>query len=133
MSVTGIEHMLVLTDDVERTRDFYSDVLGLAAGDRPALEFGGYWLYAGPTPVVHIADRRAYASHAAGLGMTVPERDPGVGPVDHIAFTATDYDAVIERLDRNGVASVKLSGPGRPRQVFIEDPNGVRIEINVRI
>ena len=65
--------------------------------------------------------------------MTVPERDPGVGPVDHIAFTATDYDAVIERLDRNGVASVKLSGPGGPRQVFIEDPNGVRIEINVRI
>ena len=61
MSVTGIEHMLVLTDDVERTRDFYSDVLGLEAGDRPALEFGGYWLYAGPTPVVHIADRRAYA------------------------------------------------------------------------
>ena len=133
MSVTGIEHMLVLTDDVERTRDFYSDVLGLEAGDRPALEFGGYWLYAGPTPVVHIADRRAYAAHAAGLGMTVPERDPGVGPVDHIAFAATDYDAVIERLDRNGVASVPTSGPGRPRQVFIEDPNGVRVEINVRI
>lgn len=133
MSVTGIEHMLVLTDDVERTRDFYSEVLGLEAGDRPALEFGGYWLYAGTTAVVHVADRRAYAAHAAGLGMTVPERDPGVGPVDHIAFTATDYDAVIERLDRHGVASVKLSGPGRPRQVFIEDPNGVRIEINVRI
>jgi catechol 2,3-dioxygenase-like lactoylglutathione lyase family enzyme len=133
MSVTGIEHMLVLTDDVERTRDFYCKVLGLEVGNRPALEFGGYWLYAGTTAVVHIAERRAYATHAAGLGMTVPERDPGIGPVDHVAFTATDYDAVIERLERSGVPAVTLAGPGRPRQVFIEDPNGVRVEITVRI
>jgi catechol 2,3-dioxygenase-like lactoylglutathione lyase family enzyme len=133
MTVTAIEHMLVLTDEVERTRTFYCDVLGLETGDRPELEFPGYWLYAGATPVVHIADRRLYSAHAAGLGMTVPERNPGVGPVDHIAFSADDYDAVIERVERNGVAAVTLAGPGRPRQVFIEDPNGVRVEISVRI
>jgi catechol 2,3-dioxygenase-like lactoylglutathione lyase family enzyme len=131
-SVTSIEHVLVLSDDVDATRDFYCDVVGLEVGERPALEFGGYWLYAGSTPVVHIADRRAYAAHAAGLGMSVPESDPGIGPVDHVAFVATDYDAVIERIERNGVASVRLAGVGRPRQVFIEDPNGVRVEINVR-
>jgi catechol 2,3-dioxygenase-like lactoylglutathione lyase family enzyme len=133
MTVSGIEHMLVLADDVERTRDFYCDVLGLEVGDRPPLEFAGYWLYAGATAVVHIAERRAYAAHAAALGMTVPERNPGIGPVDHIAFIATDYDAVIERLELGGVPAVKLAGPGRPRQVFIEDPNGVRIEISVRV
>ncbi len=44
----------------------------------------------------------------------------------------TDYDAVIDRLELGGVRAVKLAGPGRPRQVFIEDPNGVRIEISVR-
>jgi len=130
--VTSIEHVLVLSDDVDATRDFYCDVVGLEVGERPALEFGGYWLYAGSTPVVHIADRRAYAAHAAGLGMSVPESDPGIGPVDHVAFVATDYDAVIDRVERNGVASVRLAGVGRPRQVFIEDPNGVRVEINVR-
>ena len=132
MTVTAIEHMLVLSDDAERTRDFYRDVLGLEIGDRPPLEFPGYWLYAGAKAVVHVADRRTYAAHAAGLGMTVPERDPGVGPVDHIAFTADDYEAVMDRVERNGIAAVTLAGPGRPRQVFIEDPNGVRVEISVR-
>jgi catechol 2,3-dioxygenase-like lactoylglutathione lyase family enzyme len=132
MSVTSIEHVLVLSDDIDGTRDFFCEVVGLDVGDRPALEFGGYWLYAGTVAVVHIADRRAYAAHAAGLGMNVPETDPGAGPVDHVAFVGTDYDAVIERIERNGVPSVRLAGPGRPRQVFIEDPNGVRVEINVR-
>jgi catechol 2,3-dioxygenase-like lactoylglutathione lyase family enzyme len=132
MSVTSIEHVLVLSDDIDGTRDFFCEVVGLKVGDRPALEFGGYWLYAGTVAVVHIADRRAYAAHAAGLGMNVPETDPGAGPVDHVAFVSTDYDAVIERIERNGVPSVRLAGPGRPRQVFIEDPNGVRVEINVR-
>lgn len=134
MSVSSIEHVLVLSDDIERTRDFYCDVLGLRDGDRPPLEFPGYWLYAGAggAACVHVADRRAYAAHAAGLGLRVPLRDPGIGPVDHIAFNASDYTAVVERLERRGIASVLNAVPGGPRQVFIEDPNGVRVEINVR-
>ena len=93
MSVTSIEHVLVLSDDIDATRDFYCAVVGLTVGERPPLAFPGYWLYAGATACVHVAERRPYAAHAAGLGLTVPERDPGVGPVDHIAFNAGDYDA----------------------------------------
>jgi catechol 2,3-dioxygenase-like lactoylglutathione lyase family enzyme len=133
MSVTAMEHVLVLSDDIEATRDFYCQVVGLQVGERPPLEFPGYWLYAGPTACVHVAERRAYASHAAGLGLDVPEDPPGPGPVDHIAFNASDYDAVTARLQSHGVAAVSNVIPdGGPRQLFIEDPNGVRIEINVR-
>ena len=131
MSVTAIEHVLVLSDDIDRTRDFYCEVIGLEVGDRPPLEFPGYWLYAGATACVHIAERRPYAAHAARLGLEVPERDPGLGPVDHIAFNAGDYDALTQRLERCGVGAVTNTVPGGPRQVFIEDPNGVRLEINV--
>jgi catechol 2,3-dioxygenase-like lactoylglutathione lyase family enzyme len=132
MTVGGMEHVLVLSDDIERTRDFYCRVVGLEVGERPPLEFPGYWLYAGATACVHIAERRPYAAHAAGLGLAVPERDPGTGPVDHIAFTDGDYDALTARLERIGVAAVTNAIPGGPRQVFVEDPNGVRVEINVR-
>jgi len=136
MSVTSIEHVLVLSDDIERTRDFYCEVVGLAVGDRPPLEFPGYWLYAGATACVHIAERGPYAAHAARLGLQVRERDPGVGsglgPIDHIAFNAGDYDELTQRLERCGVGAVTNAVPGGPRQVFIEDPNGVRVEINVR-
>lgn len=132
MSVGAIEHVLVLSDDIERTREFYCRAVGLEVGERPPLEFPGYWLYAGPAPCLHIADRRPYSEHAASLGLAVPEHDPGPGPVDHIAFSAPDYEALTERLARNGVAAVTNAVPGGPRQVFIEDPNGVRVEINVR-
>jgi catechol 2,3-dioxygenase-like lactoylglutathione lyase family enzyme len=132
MSVTSIEHVLVLSDDIDRTRDFYREVVGLEVGERPSLEFPGYWLYAGATACVHIAERGPYAAHAARLGLQVPERDAGVGPVDHIAFNTGDYAALTERLERCGVSAVTNTVPGGPRQVFIEDPNGVRVEINVR-
>ncbi len=62
----------------------------------------------------------------------MPERDPGIGPVDHVAFSAGDWDAVVKRLDRAGVQAVRNTVPGGPRQLFFEDPNGVRVEINVR-
>jgi catechol 2,3-dioxygenase-like lactoylglutathione lyase family enzyme len=137
MSIGALEHVLVLADDIDGTRDFYCSVVGLSVGRRPPLAFPGYWLYAdgdsaGAAACVHIADRRAYAAHAASLGLNVPDGpDPGVGPVDHIAFNASHYDGLLERLERHGVRAVTNAVPGGPRQVFIEDPNGVRVEINV--
>jgi catechol 2,3-dioxygenase-like lactoylglutathione lyase family enzyme len=132
MSVMEMEHVLVLSDDIERTCEFYSRVVGLQVGERPPLEFPGYWLYAGPTPCLHVADRRAYLAHAAWLGLTVAHEPPGAGPVDHIAFNASDYDEINARLESNGVGAVRNTVPGGPRQLFIEDPNGVRVEINVK-
>jgi catechol 2,3-dioxygenase-like lactoylglutathione lyase family enzyme len=38
--------------DLERTKDFYCDVLGLENGDRPPLDFPGYWLYSGGSATV---------------------------------------------------------------------------------
>ncbi len=132
MSVAAIEHVLVLSDDIDGTRDFYCSVIGLAVGDRPELAFPGYWLYGeSGRACVHVADRRSYAAHAAGLGLAVPVGDPGVGPVDHVAFSAGDWDALIARLERLGVPVVTNAVPGGLRQAFFQDPNGVRVEISV--
>ena len=35
MNVTAIEHVLVLSDDIEATRDFYCQAVGLRVGERP--------------------------------------------------------------------------------------------------
>ena len=134
MGVGSLEHVLVLADDIAATRDFYCRVVGLSVGDRPPLAFPGYWLYAtggSGAACLHIAERRSYSAHAAELGLSVPERDPGVGPVDHVAFSAGDWESLVERLSRMAVPAVTNSVPGGPRQVFIEDPNGVRVEISV--
>ncbi len=133
MTVTAMEHVLVLSDDIESTREFYCSVVGLTVGSRPPLEFPGYWLYAGDTPCVHVAERAAYLRHAAWLGLTVPHEPAGSGPVDHIAFNASDYESVAAKVQASGLPAVRNTVPaGGPRQFFIEDPNGVRIEINCR-
>jgi catechol 2,3-dioxygenase-like lactoylglutathione lyase family enzyme len=135
MTVRSLEHVLVLSDDIEATREFYCQVVGLSVGDRPPLEFPGYWLYPGggsSGACVHIAERRSYAAHAGRLGLPVPEREPGVGPIDHVAFSAGDWDELVARLGRLQVPAVTNTVPGGPRQAFIDDPNGVRVEISVR-
>jgi catechol 2,3-dioxygenase-like lactoylglutathione lyase family enzyme len=128
-----MEHVLVLSDDIDASREFYSAIVGLQVGARAPLEFPGFWLYAGATPCLHIAQRRAYLEHAARLGLNVAAQAGGRGPVDHIAFNASDYEAVVTRLEQNGVAAIRNTvAGGAMRQLFIDDPNGVRVEINVR-
>ena len=56
-----------------------------------------------------------------------------IGPVDHVAFAAQDYDEVLARLERLGVPVRANNNPGNTvRQLFLFDPNGVKIEINFR-
>jgi catechol 2,3-dioxygenase-like lactoylglutathione lyase family enzyme len=125
-----IEHFLVLSDDMDGTRDWYERGLGLAAGERPPLPFSGHWLYADGVPVVHVADRDEYVAHASRLGLEISD---GTGVVDHIAFGGSDYEAIKSGLEGGGVPFVENEIPGVMRQLFVLDPNGVRIEINVRV
>jgi catechol 2,3-dioxygenase-like lactoylglutathione lyase family enzyme len=115
MALTRLEHVLVLTEDIDGTRDFYRDALGLQVGDRPPLEFPGYWLYAEGVPCIHVADREAYTAHSRTLGMPASPPAEGTGA-----------------LDQNGIVPQRNTVPGiRMRQLFFKDPNGVKIEINV--
>ncbi|MEA2400866.1 MAG: hypothetical protein QOK00_1269 [Thermoleophilaceae bacterium] len=124
--MAGLDHLLVLTDDIDATRDFWCGVLGLEVGERPPLEFPGYWLYAGAAPCVHVADRAAFEAHSERIGIAA-----AAGPVEHVAFGADDYEAVVERLRSGGIDAAPNEVPGL-RQLFVEDPNGVKIEINVK-
>jgi catechol 2,3-dioxygenase-like lactoylglutathione lyase family enzyme len=133
LGVSELEHVLVLSDDIETASGFYKSALGLRIGDRPPFQFTGYWLYAGDVPCLHIADRGSYRAHAQTLGLTVPAQAGGAGPVDHIAFGATDYDAVTKRLAAVGITPVRNDVPGGGlRQLFFNDPDGLRVEINVK-
>lgn len=133
MPLTRMEHLLVLTDDIDATRDFYCQVLGLEAGERPALEFPGHWLYVGEVPAVHVAERAAYSAHARTLGMSASqEAEGGTGAIDHIAFNGSDYEEIAARLEQHGVEARRNAVPAAGlRQLFLKDPNGVTIEINV--
>ena len=79
MPLTKMEHYLVLTADIEATRDFYCRALGMQVGFRPPLEFPGYWLYVGDTPCIHIAEWQTYTAHSLRQGIPVPVSDAAAG------------------------------------------------------
>ena len=131
--LTRLEHFLVMTHDLDATRDFYRDVLGFQEGHRPELGFLGHWLYLGDIPVIHIAEWASYTAHCERLGIPVTRPAPGTGPLDHVAFNGRDshYDRLRELLDAHGLeyhphdsAAIGL------RQIFLEDPNGLKLELN---
>jgi len=130
MPLDRIEHFMVLAEDIHRSRDFYRDILGFAPGFRPDLGFDGYWLYLGATPCVHIADKVSYLARKGGYGDEDPGSGKGGARVDHIAFNGSDCDAMVERLRSHGIEARPNDVPGGPRQLFVFDPDGVKIEMN---
>ena len=133
MPLTKLEHYLVLTDDMNGTRDFYVEVLGMQAGFRPELGFPGHWVYIGDTPVIHIAGWPTYIAHSTAKGVEVSTPAAGTGPVDHIAFAGEDYAGMLKHIRSKGVRVRENDNPGNTvRQLFLFDPNGVKIEINFR-
>lgn len=122
MPLTELNHVTVRTKEMERTRDFYVNVLGMNVGFRPNLGFPSYWLYVGKTPVVHLVPE------SAGIGAG-PSDD--TGNFDHVAFLADDYDATCARLRALGLEFRANDVPAaRLRQLFLTDPNRIMIELN---
>ena len=122
----GIHHALVLTDDLEGTAAFWCDALGFRRVENAPLPFASIWLALDGDACVHLADRGEYEATLASLGLS-----PVDGAVDHVAFRRVDYGALVMRLAAAGVEAVPNEVPGALRQLFVTDPNGVRVELNV--
>lgn len=132
MPISKMEHFLVLTDDIDGTRDFFCNVLGVTVGPRPPLTFGGYWLYSGDVPCIHIGEWNSYTAHSNLNGIPVTTRAKGTGSLDHIAFNAVDFEEMVERLQKNKIEySLNVVADIGLRQLFLKDPNGIQLEINI--
>ena len=133
MPLDQMDHYSIRTVKLEESKDFYETVLGLTVGDRPPMDFPGYWLYIGDSPVIHLVgvDEDDPQGLIDYLGDVDLDELDGSGAVDHLAFRASDVQELKGRLD-------KMKFPYRERtipdmnlhQVFVEDPNNVTVELN---
>src|ERR1041385_7888776 len=99
MPLELLNHYTLEPADLEATKNFYVDVLGLTVGDRPPLGFPGYWLYSGGQPTVHLLGPR---EPREGVTVRPPEMKlEHTGRLDHIAFTATGLAGVRARLQQH--------------------------------
>jgi len=131
MPITELNHYFVRANDLEKTKDFYVDVLGFQVMERPRFPFHGYWLGVNGVAQIHMGPHNVPNAQLYYLGTPRNAATDQTGVIDHIAFLATDPDAFKQRLREMNVEF-------RPRyqpevalyQLFVKDPNGITIELN---
>ena len=133
MALKTFEHVLILADDVDKTKDFYVDILGLNIGYRPDFPFKGYWLYLDENPkaaCIHLAMRKQDTGQDYYIGKKDDVKS-GSGSIDHVAFNADDIESMKEKLEKISIEYTHRKVPGFPlEQLFIMDPDGVKVELN---
>ena len=121
MSVGVLDHFNIRTRHLDDTVRFYEDVMGLEKGPRPNFAFPGAWMYSEGKAVVHIVD----------ISKTDEPQKPDSGVVHHVAFVSTGFDGMKQRLSSKGMPFDARQVPGGDLwQIFVNDPNGVMIELN---
>ena len=134
MSLSSLDHCSIRTVKLRETLEFYVNILGMVDGHRPDFPFPGAWLYVDGVAVVHLigVDPEGSSSLSSYLGGEV-DADvlTGSGALDHIAFRAKDPELVMSRLKEYGHEYRERKVPNMDLfQVFVEDPNGITIELN---
>jgi len=132
MPLSHLEHYLIQAEDLEATRDWYVRVLGMREGPHPDFGFPVYWLYLGERDVLHMTQGGAKVSAARKryLGQE-SEATRGSGVIDHVAFRATGLAETIAHLRRHGIEFKERQVDDQGLyQLFLLDPNGVKVELN---
>lgn len=108
----AVHHLLLETQDLDSSVDFFVDVLGFGVRKREDFRDG----------------RRLVVTHQ-GLGLT--EGGTGArGVLQHLCFTARDVDGLAARAEAAGHTIVRGPGPGPyGYTVYILDPDGNEIEL----
>ncbi|MBU3635032.1 glyoxalase [Polynucleobacter sp. es-GGE-1] len=138
MSNLSLNHFSIRSLEIEKTTEFFSKLLGLTVGPRPEFPFPGVWLYNGDdsswaNAVLHLI--AIDKNDPDGLKKYLGDRDTsslhGSGAVDHIAFFATGLEEKIALLKQLKVPYRERTVPVlKLHQIFLDDPNGVVIELN---
>ncbi len=116
IQATGIDHIVLHVNDVERARKFYTDVLGMT---------------------VYRESERQVFLHAGGQGVALFKKHGDTplttgNDLNHLALSVAvgTYEALKSELETHGVA---VSGrPGEDRCIYFRDPDGHRLQLMVR-
>jgi len=127
--LTGVNHIAVLTTDLDRFVDFYTEVFDVAVvftETTPAFRHA--IVRTGPTSWLHPAELGGNAHGTASP--TMFDR----GHLDHLALTAADGDAFAaarERLVARGASEGAIDDLGAFHSVWFTDPDGMQVELVV--
>ena len=119
MELRKLLHAGLLITDLERSRQFYSGILGLKEKPRPDFDFPGAWYDLGQCELHLIVTREPLPPADAR-----PSRD------FHVSFLIEDYEGTKQALQKAGVGF--REGSSGLAQIFVRDPDGNLIELQRR-
>jgi lactoylglutathione lyase len=126
-----INHVLLRTADIEGMIQFFEQSLNLENGYRPPFNFPGAWLWGDDKPLIHLSKISLVDNEQSDyLGSQKVASEINTGTIDHIAFSGSDYHELMERLKHYKMDYFERTLPLTGEyQVFVEGPEGLRIEI----
>ena len=107
-------HAALRVRDLEGSRRFYEEIVGLKTIPRPDFGFPGVWYGLGGNQLHLMAPQRA----AGDLDPTNP----------HLAIEVDDFDETKRFLSEKGIPFLEMAGVSG-RQLWIKDPDGYLIEL----
>ena len=122
-SIAGIDHVAINVQDLQKSLDFYTGVLGLKVTARepskPGIE---YFLDCGPSLIGLIQAKDLSEKH--------PFQEEGLG-ANHFSFRvkAQEFDAMIQRLESQGVKIGFAKKREKSWSLYFYDPDGNKLEV----
>ena len=117
MKILQLNHIALHVADVERSTEFYRDVLGLEIIPRPAFNFPGAWFRLGEDQELHLIGGRDAATQSHHRG-------------NHWALMIDDMDAWEADFQARGIAYLpRRTRPDGAFQIYLVDPDGHYIEL----
>jgi catechol 2,3-dioxygenase-like lactoylglutathione lyase family enzyme len=115
IQATGVDHVVLHVNDVQRSKKFYTEILGMTAYRE---DDGQVFLHAGAQGVA-LFKKAGGSALAAG------------NDLNHLALNvaAGTYETLKAELERHGVT---VTGrPGEDRCIYFRDPDGHRLQLVV--
>lgn len=126
LRVRSFDHITLIVADLEATRHFYVDVLGMSESPRPDFDFPGAWFGIGEVQI-----HATVASEFAGIAGWGDRQVKSVSRGHHFAFEVRDVNAAFEQVKQLGieVGDGPKTRPDGARQLYIYDPDRHVVEL----
>ena len=118
-----LNHIAIYVHDLEKSADFYKNVIGLTVIPEPFHDGRHVWFKIAEHSQLHLIQ---------GAGISVHDKN------SHTCFSVPSVDTFIRHLDKNKISYENWAGarntlslrPDGIKQIYFTDPDGFWVEIN---
>ncbi len=119
-----LEHVNLSVNDIEKSRDFYCNILGLHVrweGERSDVN--------GSRKIYHIGNDDCYIAIFEAADKCQYRHQFGSTGFNHFAFIVDDLDMMVAKLHEHEIEQTAIEDYSPGRRLYCYDPDGFEIEL----